>query len=293
VYSVAASTMDADIDLYSICVHLRSPFLRSSALQSLSPATLTGQSMIAIIGGSGLTRLANLEITHRQIVRTPYGEPSGPLTFGRIGTTEAVFLARHGYGHTLAPHEINYRANLWALQSKGVTDVIAVCTVGGIAPELAAGTVAVPDQIIDYTWGRPSTFFEGAEQPVTHVDFTHPYTEALRREVMAAAREVDLPLVDGGTYAAVQGPRLETKAEIDRLERDGATMVGMTGMPEAALARELGLAYAALAVVVNPAAGRGASARAIALDDIANVIEESMAKVRMIVAKLVERHGRA
>jgi 5'-deoxy-5'-methylthioadenosine phosphorylase len=249
--------------------------------------------MIAIIGGSGLTRLANLEITHRQIVRTPYGEPSGPLTFGRIGAKEAVFLARHGYGHTLAPHEINYRANLWALQSKGVTNVIAVCTVGGIAAELGAGTIAVPEQIIDYTWGRPSTFFEGAEQPVTHVDFTHPYTEALRREAMAAASEVRLAVVDGGTYAAVQGPRLETKAEIDRFERDGATMVGMTGMPEAALARELGLGYAALAVVVNPAAGRGASARAVELGDIGHVIEESMAKVRMIVAKLVERHGGA
>ena len=200
--------------------------------------------MIAIIGGSGLTRLANLEITHRQIVRTPYGEPSGPLTFGRIGSAELVFLARHGYGHTLAPHEINYRANLWALHSKGITRVISVCTVGGIAPALTAGTLAVPDQIIDYTWGRPSTYFEGAEQPVTHVDFTYPYSEDLRRIVMESAREVGLPLVDGGTYAAVQGPRLETKAEIDRLERDGATMVGMTGMPEAALARELGLAYA-------------------------------------------------
>jgi 5'-methylthioadenosine phosphorylase len=248
--------------------------------------------MIAIIGGSGLTRLANLEITRRQIVRTPYGEPSGPLTFGRVGAAEAVFLARHGYGHTLAPHEINYRANLWALQAKGVTDVIAVCTVGGIAADLAAGTIAIPDQIIDYTWGRASTYFEGAEQPVTHVDFTHPYTEALRAAAMLAARAVDVPVFDGGTYAAVQGPRLETKAEIDRLERDGATMVGMTGMPEAALARELGLGYAALAVVVNAAAGRGASARAIPLADIGPVIEESMAKVRMIVAKVVESHGR-
>jgi 5'-methylthioadenosine phosphorylase len=249
--------------------------------------------MIAIIGGSGLTRLANLEITHRQIVRTPYGEPSGPLTFGRLGGGDAVFLARHGYAHTLAPHEVNYRANLWALHSKGVTDVIAVCTVGGIAPELRAGTIAVPDQIIDYTWGRPSTYFEGAEQPVTHVDFTYPYTQELRAMAMEAAREVDIDVVDGGTYAAVQGPRLETKAEIDRLERDGATMVGMTGMPEAALARELGLRYAALAVVVNAAAGRAESARAIALDHIAEVMEESMAKVRMIVAKVVERHGRS
>ena len=249
--------------------------------------------MIAIIGGSGLAKLANLEITNRQIVRTPYGEPSGPLTFGRIGAGEVVFLARHGYAHTLAPHEINYRANLWALQSKGVTRVIAVCTVGGIRPELTPGTIAVPDQIIDYTWGRPSTYFEGAEQPVTHIDFTYPYSDTMRRIAIAAATEVGIPVVDGGTYAAVQGPRLETKAEIDRLEGDGATMVGMTGMPEAALARELGLEYAALAVVVNAAAGRGKSARAISLEDIAQVIEESMAKVRMIVAKMVERHGGA
>ncbi len=247
--------------------------------------------MIAIIGGSGLTQLANLEITRRQIVRTPYGEPSGPLTFGRMGKTEVVFLARHGYGHTLAPHEINYRANLWALQLQGVTRVISVCTVGGIAAGLGAGTIALPDQIIDYTWGRPSTYFEGAEQPVTHIDFTHPYDEDTRAMVLESARVAGVPLVDGGTYAATQGPRLETKAEIDRLERDGATMVGMTGMPEAALARELRLGYVTLAVVVNPAAGRGSSARSVSMEDIGRVIEESMGKVRLIVAKVVERHA--
>jgi 5'-deoxy-5'-methylthioadenosine phosphorylase len=249
--------------------------------------------LIAIIGGSGLTQLDNLEITARRIVRTPYGEPAGPLTFGRIGANEAVFLARHGYGHTLAPHEVNYRANLWALQAQGVTRVIAVATVGGIAPELGAGTIALPDQIIDYTWGRPSTYFEGSEQPVTHVDFTHPYDELTRQMLVAAARGAGVPLHIGGTYAAVQGPRLETKAEIDRLERDGATMVGMTGMPEAALARELKLAYAALTVVVNPAAGRGTSATSVSLEDIGRVIEETMAKVRLIVAKIVEQHADA
>ena len=247
--------------------------------------------MIGIIGGTGLTQLANLEITKRQIVRTPYGEPSGPLTFGRIGGNDVVFLARHGYGHTLAPHEINYRANLWSLQEKGATRVIAVCSVGGIAPALAAGTIVLPDQIIDYTWGRPSTFFEGAEQPVTHIDFTYPYDEPTRELLLQSARAVSEPVVNGGTYAAVQGPRLETKAEIDRLERDGATMVGMTGMPEAALARELKLAYAALAVVVNPAAGRGSSARSVSFDEIGQVVEQTMARVRKIVAATVERHA--
>jgi 5'-methylthioinosine phosphorylase len=246
--------------------------------------------MIAIIGGSGLTQLANLEITHRQIVRTPYGEPSGPLTFGQIGQVKVVFLARHGYGHTLAPHEINYRANLWALNARGATQVVSICTVGGIAPALGAGTIVIPDQIIDYTWGRTSTYFEGAEQPVTHIDFTYPYNEELRQAAIAAARDAGVAVVTSGTYAATQGPRLETKAEIDRLERDGATLVGMTGMPEAALARELALPYAHVAVVVNPAAGRGSSARSVSVEDIGRVIDETMGSVRLIVAKVVERH---
>jgi 5'-methylthioadenosine phosphorylase len=219
--------------------------------------------MLAIIGGTGLTQLANLEITARQIVRTPYGEPSGPVTFGRIGACECAFLARHGGGHTLAPHEVNYRANLWALHSRGVRRVLAVATVGGIAANLKPGTIAVPEQIIDYTWGRKSTYFEGSEQPVTHVDFTHPYDAGMRKLALAAAKEAGVAAVDGGVYGATQGPRLETSAEIDRMERDGATMVGMTGMPEAALARELGLAYATLAVVANSAAGRGESSERI------------------------------
>lgn len=247
--------------------------------------------MIAVIGGSGLARLENLEITHRKIVRTPHGEPAGPITFGQIRGQKLVFLARHGYGHTLAPHEINYRANMWAIQAQGATDVIAVCTVGGIASGLGAGTIVVPDQIIDYTWGRPSTFFEGSEQPVVHIDFTHPYDEGLRTLALNSAKDAGISVVDGGTYAATQGPRLESKAEIDRLERDGATMVGMTGMPEAALARELKMGYAHIAVVVNPAAGRGASALSVSLDDIGRVMEETMGSVRSIVARMVERHG--
>lgn len=242
--------------------------------------------MLAIIGGSGLSQLANLEVSRRQIVRTPYGEASGPVTFGRIGGGEVAFLARHGYGHTLAPHEINYRANLWALREKGVTRILAVCTVGGIAPGLGAGALVVPDQIIDYTWGRRSTYFEGAEEPVVHVDFTRPYCEATRRMILDSAAAAGVAVADGGTYAATQGPRLETAAEIDRLERDGADVVGMTGMPEAALARELDLAYAAIAVVVNHAAGRGESAAGVRLEGIEHVLRQAIARARRVLEAL-------
>jgi 5'-methylthioadenosine phosphorylase len=246
--------------------------------------------MLAIIGGSGLAQLADLEVSRRQIVRTPYGEPSGPLTFGRIGGGEVIFLARHGYGHTLAPHEINYRANLWALKDRGATRVLAICTVGGIAAGLAAGDLVVPDQIIDYTWGRMATYFEGTGN-VVHVDFTHPYCGETRAMLLEAASAAGVTAVPRGTYAAMQGPRLETKAEIDRLERDGCDLVGMTGMPEAALARELALPYAALAVVANVAAGRGASAEAVSLDEISRVLKDAMARVRLVVAKFVDRNG--
>ncbi|MBK7658660.1 MAG: S-methyl-5'-thioinosine phosphorylase [Betaproteobacteria bacterium] len=249
--------------------------------------------MLAILGGSGLTEFATLRIDRKQIVRTPFGEPSGPLTYGHVGETEVVFLARHGYGHTLAPHEINYRANLWALHSRGVKRVLSVCTVGGITAEFTAGAIAVPDQVIDYTWGRKSTFFEGAEQPVVHVDFTHPYDEPTRELLLAAAQDAGESVVPRGTYAAVQGPRLETAAEVNRLDRDGAHLVGMTGMPEAALARELGLAYAALAVVANPAAGRAGSREAISLEKIGQVVDVAMGRVRRIVEKAVVRHGGA
>lgn len=243
--------------------------------------------MLGIIGGSGLTGLANLEVTRRAVVRTPYGEPSGALTFGRIRGCEVVFLARHGYGHTIPPHEVNYRANIWALHDQKATDVVSVASVGGIRADLVPGTLVVPDQIIDYTHGRAATFFGRADHGVTHVDFTHPYCEALRQRLLAAATAAGEPVVAGGTYAATQGPRLETAAEINRLERDGADMVGMTGMPEAALAREIGLCYAALAVVVNYAAGRGASRERVPLEEIAAIAQRAMERVRRILEELV------
>jgi 5'-methylthioadenosine phosphorylase len=247
--------------------------------------------VIGIVGGTGLTQLANMEYQDRRVVRTPYGEPSGPLTFGRLGGRDVVFVARHGYGHTIAPHMVNYRANIWALHSEGIREVVSVASVGGIRADLGPGTVAVPHQIIDYTWGRKSTFFEGPDQPVTHVDFTHPYTEALRQKLLAAAGAAGEPVVAEGVYATTQGPRLETAAEIDRLERDGATMVGMTGMPEAALAREIGLHYAAIAVVANHAAGRGDSRERIRMEDINAIMQKALGRVRNILEHLVAEHG--
>ena len=243
--------------------------------------------MLAIIGGSGLSTLAGLQTLRREVVRTPYGEPSCPVTVGRIKDKEIAFLARHGHGHTIAPHEINYRANLWALKAQGVDGIISVAAVGGIPPDQGPGVLVVPHQIIDYTWGRKHTFFEG-EAPVTHVDFTEPYSKVLREQVLAAAARCSERVVDGGVYAATQGPRLETAAEIDRLERDGATLVGMTGMPEAALARELGIPYAAIAVVANHAAGRGDSRLQIDMATIEAVLRDGMARTARILETLVQ-----
>lgn len=243
--------------------------------------------MLGIIGGTGLTQLANLEITRRMVARTPYGEPSGALTFGRICEQDVVFLARHGYGHTIPPHEVNYRANLWGLKEHGVDRVVSVATVGGIHPEFIPGQLVIPDQIIDYTHGRASTCFVGSDKPVVHLDFTLPYCEAMRRFLLEAAASAGISLRDGGVYGAVQGPRLETAAEINRMERDGADMVGMTGMPEAYLARELELCYAAVAVVVNHAAGRGRSADGIQMNEIQPVLGETMLQVRRLLEQLV------
>lgn len=241
----------------------------------------------AIIGGSGLTQLAGLQDTRRQVVRTPYGDPSGPLTHGRLDGVELVFLARHGYGHTIAPHEINYRANIWALHRAEVDGVVAVATVGGIRPEFGPGALVIPDQLIDYSHGRRATFFEGPDQPVTHVDFTLPYDQGVRDRLAAASRAAGETVALGGVYGCTQGPRLETAAEIRRMARDGCDLVGMTGMPEAALARELGLPYAVLAVVANHAAGMGDSAQAISLEAISESLVASMARVHRVLGEFV------
>jgi 5'-methylthioadenosine phosphorylase len=245
--------------------------------------------MLAIIGGSGLTRLPNLDVSRRESVRTPFGEPSGPLSFGAIRGVPIAFMARHGEGHNIPPHQINYRANLWALKEKGAREIVSVAAVGGIRADLGPGTIVVPHQIIDYTWGRMNTYFEG-DAPVRHIDFTEPYCGRLRSRLLAAAKECGEPAVDGAVYAATQGPRLETAAEVDRLDRDGADIIGMTGMPEAALAREIELDYAAIAVVANHAAGRGGSARGVSLQDIEAVLKDTLARVQRIIEEVIGTH---
>jgi 5'-methylthioinosine phosphorylase len=243
--------------------------------------------LLAIIGGTGLYSLAGLEDVQTLVPTTPYGEPSGPLRVGRIGSARVAFLARHGEGHALPPHRINYRANLSALHALGARRVLALNTVGGITERYPPRALGAPDQLIDYTWGRVSTFCEEAGTPVQHVDFTDPYTPALRSELIAAARRCDIDLVDGGCYGATQGPRLETRAEIVRMRRDGCDLVGMTGMPEAALARELGLDYACLVLVANWAAGCDPAEAEITMDDVlANVAAASEPLPRLLQALL-------
>ena len=242
--------------------------------------------MLAVIGGSGLGQLANLNVSHREVLRTPYGEPSGAVTFGQICGREVAFLARHGYGHTIPPHEVNYQANIWALCNRGVTRIVSVASVGCIRADLKPGDVVIPHQIIDYTWGRKSTFHEGPDKSVTHIDFTEPYDEALRQRLLETARAQGIVVGDGAVYATTQGPRLETAAEINRLERDGADVVGMTGMPEAVLAREAGVPYAAISVVANYAAGRGDSQHGISFEAIQDVLGDSMRHVRNLIESL-------
>ena len=237
---------------------------------------------LAIIGGSGLTALAGLVIQRQQMQPTPYGEPSGPLIFGLLHEKEVVFLPRHGNPHAIPPHRINYRANLWALKENSIESIIAVNAVGGITGGMHPGRLAIPLQIIDYTSGRQHTYFADNLESVVHIDFTNPYCESLRRRLIAAGKSAKLDVYDGGTYGATQGPRLETAAEIARLEKDGCNLVGMTGMPEAALARELGLDYVMICVVVNWAAGKAEGV--ITMD----VIEKYLANGIIMTRKLLE-----
>lgn len=244
--------------------------------------------MLAVIGGSGVAGLNVMKVVRREIVRTHYGEPSAPLVFGEIAGTPMLFLVRHGPGHIHPPHCVNYRANMQALKHCGVTAVVAIAAVGGIGETAGPGNVVVPSQIIDYTYGREHTYFDGADRRVEHVDFTEPYDASLRTALLKAASEARVPVVANGVYAATQGPRLETAAEINRISRDGGTVVGMTGMPEAALARELALPYAHLCVVSNWAAGRGNSKTAISHALIQQTLDDSVGRVQQIIAQFAK-----
>jgi 5'-methylthioinosine phosphorylase len=236
---------------------------------------------VGIIGGTGLTILSGLKITGSRTVETPWGAPSSELTEGRLDGQPVVFLSRHGNPHRIPPHEVNYRANIKALYDAGVRTVIGVNAVGGIHPDMGPACVVIPEQIIDYTWGRAGTFFEGDLERVTHIDFTWPYDKAGRDILMQAATAHEVSFAGFGVYGATQGPRLETAAEIRRMERDGCDLVGMTGMPEAALAAELGMRYVCLGLVVNRAAGK--SDHVITMEEIEAAIEQGMSGVRQIL----------
>lgn len=239
----------------------------------------------AIIGGTGLTQLDGLRIDAELVMETPYGTPSAPVLRGDYAGRTVLFLARHGHPHRIPPHQVNYRANLWALKRAGAEAILAVNAVGGIPPTMPAGHFCVPQQIIDYTYGRAQTFFEGELQQVTHIDFSEPYDARLRAALIAALRGEGAAFSDHGIYGCTQGPRLETAAEILRLERDGCDLVGMTGMPEAALARELELPYACLALVVNPAAGK--SSAPITMEAIEQVLAQGMSTIRSVLTRVL------
>jgi 5'-methylthioinosine phosphorylase len=211
-------------------------------------------SRVAIIGGSGAGELVHESAEIIDTVTTRWGDASGPLLKWQEAGHELLYLGRHGPDSKIPPHRVNYRANIQLLADQNPDYVLATNAVGAIAAHLRPGMLVIPQQLIDYTWGRAHTFFDGDDAGVQFVDFTEPYDPEFRAQIIAAAAEV--PHEAGGVYGVTQGPRLETPAEIDRMERDGCTVVGMTSMPEAALARELGLTYAAVCSVVNTAAGR-------------------------------------
>ncbi|MCK5874473.1 MAG: S-methyl-5'-thioinosine phosphorylase [Alcanivoracaceae bacterium] len=233
--------------------------------------------MLAFIGGTGLTRMSGLTVIARHDINTEWGAPSAPVVEGELAGKRVLFIARHGDPHVLLPHQVNYRANIAALKQAGASEIIAVNAVGGITTRAPTASIVVPDQIIDYTWGRDSTFFDKRMAPVIHVDFSWPFTPSLRQRLLDALARVEAHAVNGGCYGATQGPRLETAAEISRMENDGCDIVGMTGMPEAVLARELGIPYAMLSLVVNPGAGK--SDREITIEEIEAVIHAGMGKV--------------
>lgn len=244
-------------------------------------------SKIAVIGGTGLySMMDEYEMIRQEIINTPFGEASAPLVHGQLLGKDVVFLARHGFTHRLPPHRINYRANIWMLKKVGVERIIAVNAVGSINSKCPPESVMLPDQIIDYSWGREHTFYAEDLTRVVHIDFTQPYSESMRKTLIRAGKNCRLNLVKKGVYGCTQGPRLETAAEIRRLKQDGCDIVGMTGMPEAALAREVAIEYASVAVIANWAAGL--SGEIISMDQIEAALRNGMCDVKTLIMETVK-----
>jgi purine nucleoside phosphorylase len=238
---------------------------------------------LALVGGTGLTELDDSLETIP--VETPFGNPSADIRVIENGPVRLLFLPRHGNPHRFPPHRVNYRANMWALREAGADHVLAVYAVGGVCKPYGPATLAAPDQLIDYSWGRQHTYSDSENNALEHVDFTHPYAGPLRNFLLQAAAASAIDVVDGGCIGVFQGPRLETAAEVEKARRDGCHMAGMTALPEAGLARELGLDYAGLAVVSNW--GAGVTADLLSEDDIAETLKEPMARVRKLLRALV------
>jgi 5'-methylthioinosine phosphorylase len=247
--------------------------------------------MFGVIGGTGLDKIKDLIVEKYETIRTPYGKTSEPLTFGLLGQHKVIFLSRHGKNHSIPPHLINYQANIWALQSVGVKNLIGINTVGSINTKFMPGDFVFPDQIIDYTYSRKNSFSDGINNPVKHIDFTYPFDDNLHNQFLKVSQSFKFKYHSSSVYACVQGPRLESAAEINRYENDGASIVGMTGMPETALAREIGLNYALICPVANHAAGRGLNKNGVTHEEISANSEKMALNITNLIKGIIESYG--
>jgi len=237
-------------------------------------------SKTGVIGGSGLYEIKGLVLKSRKSIPTPFGKPSGPYLIGKMGDAEIIFLPRHGKHHDIPPHMINYRANMWGFRKLGVDRILSINAAGGIRKGLRPGDIVITDQVLDMTKNRKSTFYDG-KGGVVHIDFTEPYCPELRRILLEAGKRVNVPLKNGGTYVAVEGPRLETASEIRSFGILKGDVVGMTGMPEASLARELEICYAGLSVVANYAAG--ISKKKLTVSEVMEAMKASTEKIKLLL----------
>ncbi len=249
----------------------------------------SSQIKIAVIGGTGLNEMEGITLVAEHKLETEFGNPSSPVFELKLEHKDQnisfYFLPRHGKPHSVAPHLINYRANIAALKKLGVEKVIAVNAVGGIDPVLKPKDIVIPHQVIDYTHGREASFYDGTIKPLQHFDFSDPFDAALMQQIITIANTNGFNVVGEGVYAVTQGPRLETAAEIKKMAQDGATLVGMTLMPEAVLAREVEIAYASICLIVNPAAG--VSSAVITMEDIIQAIEQGMGQVQNLIKEIL------